>query len=83
MSPLVRVLLGLGLILFGFLAVWKTKIMVGMFGRNDWAERVMGVGQTKTFYKFIGTFIIMFGIILVTDLLDIILGDFIRGLFGG
>ena len=83
MSPLTRILIGLGVIIVSFLAVWKTETVQSIFGRNDWAERTLGVGQTKTFYKMVAVGTMMLGAIILTDVVDILFGDFLRKIFGG
>jgi len=83
MNPIFRVLLGLVVMVVGFLITWKTKYVIIWFGRIPWAEKHLGSGGTWTFYKLLGVLIAFIGIFIVTNIISGILesfaGIFIRG----
>ena len=80
MSPLVRILLGLAVMVVGFLIVWKTGVIYEWFGTVDWAERKLGGGGSRLFYKLLGVGTVFIGIFIAVDLIGSILGG-IYGLF--
>lgn len=55
----------------GFLMIWKTDWIVQNFGTNSWAESKLGSsGGTRLMYKLIGLIIILYAILMITDLSD-------------
>lgn len=53
----------------GFMLLLKTKEVVNFTGASDWVERIFGNGQTYTFYKILGIFVIfIFFLYLLGDL---------------
>jgi ABC-type antimicrobial peptide transport system permease subunit len=76
MSPFLRVPLGIAIIAVGILIVWKTETVYTWFGANDWAERKLGVGQSRLFYKLIGVGIAMIGVFTATNIISDILTAF-------
>ena len=77
---IVRILIGLAVMAFGFLIVWKTPAFQGFFGENAWAERVIGPGGTSTFYKLFGVGVSFLGMFIATNLISEILAGVV-GLF--
>lgn len=64
-----RIIGGLLLCGLGFLVVWKTDWIVSNFGMSDWAESKLGSsGGTRIMYKFIGIFVMFFGMLVMTGL---------------
>ena len=77
-----RVVIGLFIMTLGFSMVWKTDMYLRMLGPVYWAEKHLGGGGTRFFYKLLGTAIIILGIIVVTDLFDNLMIWLVGGLFG-
>ncbi len=79
-----NILLGLVIISFGFLLVWKSYWVVSTFGKSDWAENKLGSsGGTNLLYKLIGILIILFGMLTVSGLRDQFLLSTLGKLFTG
>jgi hypothetical protein len=76
-----RILIGIGISALGFLIVWKTQIMLDSVGPIEWAERNLGGGGSRLFYKLLGTVIILIGFMVITNLFNDIVGGTISGLF--
>lgn len=72
---IVRVLLGIGVIIVGFLIVWKAYILEEWFGANAWAEDKLGQGGTNTFYKLFGVGVCFIGMFIATNLISDILSS--------
>lgn len=81
MSAALRILIGFIVLLIGFSMVAKTGWYLGILGRVYWAERTFGSGGTRTYYKLFGVAITVIGMIIITDLWDIIVGEFLINLF--
>jgi hypothetical protein len=77
-----RILIGFAITFLGFLFVWKTDIFYSMLGSVPWADRTFGGGGTRAFYKLLGLGIIIIGVMVTTNLFEIIVGSFIKSLFG-
>lgn len=77
-----RILIGLLITCLGFLLVWKTEWFMSIMGYVDWAEKWLGGGGTRLFYKLLGTLIIIIGLMVITNLFNSIVGGAIGGLFG-
>lgn len=75
-----RIIIGLLVCGLGWLMVWKTQWFLDMLGFVDWAEQHLGSGGTRLFYKLLGTFIIIIGFIVITNLWDELVGGFIRSI---
>lgn len=78
---LTRILLGMVITFVGFLFVWKTEAFYRMLGSVSWADRTFGGGGTRTFYKLLGLAIIIIGVMVMTNLFEMIIGGFIQSLF--
>ncbi len=79
-----RIVVGLILIVLGFLMVWKTEPLVRFTGYNSWAEAKMGtMGGTRMLYKLIGILLIFFGMLAVFNLYNSFLSATIGTLLGG
>lgn len=77
-----RILIGFAITFLGFLFVWKTDVFYSMLGSVPWADRTFGGGGTRTFYKLLGLAIIIIGVMVMTNLFEMIVGGFIKSLFG-
>ncbi len=77
-----RILIGLAITALGVLFVWKTDVFYSMLGSVDWADRTFGGGGSRTFYKLFGVGILLIGVMVMTNLFEIVVGGFIRSLFG-
>ncbi len=83
MSILVRILVGVCLIALGVLMTYKTEWFLSLLGRVPFAEKFFGGGGTRLFYKLLGVFIAIIGIMFATNTFDLIIGGFLTRLFGG
>ena len=64
-----RIIIGIILIVAGFLMTWKTSDLVGFTGQSTWAEAHLGTeGGTYLMYKLIGIGLIILGLLAVTGL---------------
>lgn len=73
-----RILIGFAVAALGFLMAWKTDFFIMALGDIPWAERHLGGGGTRLFYKLLGTAAIIIGFMVVTNLFN----DFMAGLVG-
>ncbi len=78
---LTRILLGMVIGFVGFCFVWKTRFFYELLGSVPWADRTFGGGGTTTFYKLLGVGIIIIGVMIMTNLFEIIVGGFVRSVF--
>lgn len=72
-------------IIIGFLLVWKVVFVVNLTGANSWGEKIFGPGGTYTFYKMIGSLIIIISILYLFGFTDVFLnwlGHIIRSFIG-
>jgi hypothetical protein len=76
MSPVLRIILGLVVMVIGFVVVWKTRKFLTWFGRVPFAEQKFGPGGTEFFYKLIGIGLAFIGIFIATNIISDILGSF-------
>lgn len=76
MTPFFRILLGLAIMIVGFLFVLKTRTLMDWFGRVEWAERKLGAGGSWTFYKLLGVGIAFLGVFIATNIISDILTSF-------
>ncbi len=76
-----RILLGLGIILVGYLMCAKTNWWLDILGPVAWAERHFVSGGSRLFYKLLGIVVIVIGIIVLTNLYDILIGGFVTSVF--
>lgn len=78
---LLKILLGFGIIVVGYLMAAKTQWFLDILGPVAWAEKHFVSQGSRLFYKLLGILIIMIGIIVMTDLYDTFVGGFIVWLF--
>jgi hypothetical protein len=78
---ILRILLGLGIIIVGYLMAAKTQWFLDMLGPVAWAEKHFVSEGSRLFYKLLGIAVIVVGIIVVTDLYDTIVGGFVAWVF--
>ncbi len=76
MSIFLRVLLGLAIVVVGFLMVWKTDKFQTWVGQIDWAEQKLGSGGTRTFLKLLGAGVAFIGILIATNIISDTIGFF-------
>ncbi len=79
---LARILLGLVIAGVGFLMAWRTQWFMDLIGPIDWAERNLGGGGTRTFYKLFGMTVILIGFLMVTNLFEMVIGGAVTSLLG-
>ncbi|OGL99281.1 hypothetical protein A2304_04635 [Candidatus Uhrbacteria bacterium RIFOXYB2_FULL_57_15] len=80
MSDIYRILLGIAVMLIGLWMVIKTELLLEWFGEVDWAEEKMGYGQSRLFYKLLGTGVSFLGILILTNIISDVLAAF-AGIF--
>lgn len=81
MNPFLRILLGIIMSGVGYTMVRYTDFYMSMIGRIAFAERNF-TGGSRFFYKLVGLGVILMGIIVTTNLWDLLIGSFLRGIFG-
>lgn len=74
MSTIPRILLGLAVLCLGILMTFKSETMLEWFGENAWAEEKMGFGQSRLFYKLVGTAVAFLGIFIASNMIADMLG---------
>lgn len=69
-----RYVIGILLIAIGIGMVWRTDMIIQVFGSSDWAEQKFGGGGTWTMYKLLGVVLIIVAFLLIFgrifDILD-------------
>jgi|TARA_B100001971_G_C18203570_1_gene546141 hypothetical protein len=79
-----RIIIGIILIIGGFLLAWKNEDVVGFTGYNAWAESKMGtMGGTRMLYKLLGVAAIFIGILAITNMHQGFLEGTVGRLLGG
>lgn len=77
-----RILIGLVLVILGFIIVWKTRKFIEFFGTSAWAETKLGGGGTSLLYKGIGIVLIFIGFMWATNLWSAFLEATLGSFFG-
>jgi hypothetical protein len=81
MGLFLRILIGAVIAAAGTFFVLKTEVILGFFGTVDWAERKLGGGGSRLFYKLIGIGLCFIGFMVMTNLwgnfLEWTLGSFL------
>lgn len=77
-----RILIGLAVTGLGVIMVFKTPWMLSLVGRIYFAEKNLGPGGSRIFFKLLGVVIILIGFLVVTNLFDVVVGGFFTRLFG-
>lgn len=76
-----NIILGLLIMVVGFITTYKSEWLLHNLGRVQWAEQHLGLeGGSRLFYKLVGIGIIFLGIFIVTGIWSDILNGFV-GLF--
>ncbi len=75
MSPFVRIPIGLVVMVIGYFMVSKSEKVFEWFGENAFAEKYIGYGGTRFFYKLIGILVVFVGIFIATNVISDILGS--------
>lgn len=73
MSPFLRILLGIIVMVIGFYMVKKTEVFLEWFGSIPFAEDKFGPGGTRFFYKLLGVAITFLGIFIATNVISDVL----------
>ena len=76
MSATFRIILGLIVMVVGFLIVWKTEVVFSWFGVSEFAEKKLGTGGSRFFYKLIGVLVVFMGVFIATNIISSILEGF-------
>ncbi|OGL61690.1 hypothetical protein A2839_04980 [Candidatus Uhrbacteria bacterium RIFCSPHIGHO2_01_FULL_47_10] len=74
MNPFLRIFLGFIVMVIGYFIVSKSEKMFEWFGQNEFAEKYIGSGGSRTFYKIIGILVVFVGIFIATNVMSDILG---------
>jgi len=74
MSIFLRVPLGIVVMVIGYFVVSKSEKVFEFFGENAFAEKRLGSGSSRFFYKLIGILIVFMGIFIATNIMHDILG---------
>ena len=62
-----KYVVGIILIVIGFIIIWKSDWLMDNIGRIEWAEAHLGSdGGTRLFYKLIGVVIILLSFLLMS-----------------
>lgn len=75
MSPFIRIPLGIFIMVIGYFMVSKSEKVFEWFGQNAFAEKYIGYGGSRSFYKIIGILVVFAGIFTVTNVMSDILGS--------
>ena len=66
---MLSIILGIFIVIAGFMLTWKSEWLLKNFGRVRWAEKHLALeGGTRLFYKSIGIIIIILGFSVMTGL---------------
>lgn len=76
-----KILIGLFITALGVSLSFKTQWYMRILGRLPFAEKYMGGGGTRLFYKLLGVLVAIIGLMVTTDLMDNFLEWLIGGLF--
>ncbi len=68
MNIFLRILIGILIAGVGTYMVLRTETILGFFGTVDWAERKLGGGGSRLFYKLLGIAIVFVGFMVATNL---------------
>ncbi len=72
-------IVGILIVIAGFLLMWKTEAVYRFTGRVAFAEKYFGTeGGTRLFYKLLGAFTIFIGFLVLTGFFK----GFLRGTVG-
>lgn len=78
-----KYILGVGGMIGGFFLVWKSEWFFRNFGMVPFAEKYLGSGNSRFFYKLLGVVVIFICLIWITGTLDDIFLFVLGPLFGG
>jgi len=70
----VRILIGLIVIVVGFLMVYRPRYFLDFLGNQAWVEKIFSVNDQELAYKIIGLVVIFVGILISTNLIYNLLG---------
>lgn len=78
MNIFIRILIGIGIVVFGAYTVIRTRNVLEFFGPIEWAENKIGPGGSNLMFKLIGIFVCFIGFMVATNLW----GSFVQGTIG-
>ncbi len=78
-----RILIGIVLVVAGFLTVVFSQKIYNNFGAIRFAEEKLGGGGTVALLRIVGAVLILLGFFIWVGLFDLIFGGIARTLFGG
>jgi hypothetical protein len=78
MSPFFRIPLGIIVMVVGYFIVARSEKVFEWFGENAFAEKYIGFGATRFFYKLIGVLVVFIGIFIATNVASDLLGSLAR-----
>ncbi|MBT4121556.1 hypothetical protein HOE31_01240 [bacterium] len=79
-----RIILGLIMIVVGFLITWKSDWLVSNFGTISWAEQHISTsGGSRLLWKLIGILTIFIGMLVTTNLLQGVIVSMVSSIFPG
>lgn len=68
LSMLARIIWGLVVTLFGLLLLLRSRWFIDFLGTFDFLEYKIGPGGTQLTYKLVGTFMVVIGFLVMTNL---------------
>ncbi len=74
MAIFMRIVIGLVVVLFGLFCTIKSELILDILGPIDFAEEKLGSGGTRLFYKLFGSFVVIIGFLVMTNLWNAFLG---------
>lgn len=73
-----NVLIGILIVIGGFMIVWKSEWLLNNLGRVEWAEQHLSFeGGSRLFYKLIGIAFIFLGFFVMTGIWNDLLNAFV------
>lgn len=77
-----RILIGLFVVGIGVLMLYKTEWVLAAVGRVEWAEKNLGAGGSRLFWKLFGVIVCLIGFVVMTNLWTEFAGGAVGFLFG-
>ena len=78
-----NIIIGILIVIAGFMMAWKSEWILKNFGRVSWAEEHLSLeGGTRLFYKLLGILIVLIGLFIITGIWTDVLNGIFK-LFGG
>ncbi|MBP6942946.1 MAG: hypothetical protein KBB55_02785 [Candidatus Buchananbacteria bacterium] len=80
---LLQILVGLIGVAVGVLMVWKPWKFLELIGEQAWMEKAFGAGHGTTGYQALGLIIIVISFIVMTGMIQGLIGAIFNPLLGG